>query len=152
MAFFEYNAMYKDGWNYLYAKFLAHFTWDQKTWFWKCYKKNSGTISCMYHCSPVSGKRYYLWLLLTIVRGAWSFIDLYFVDGVHYLTYQAACIARGLAKNDQEWFQCFDEVVLFTLGKGLRTLFLTGLHYRLIADPLMVWDRYKRHFCDDLWH
>ncbi|KAG4426973.1 hypothetical protein IFR05_017544, partial [Cadophora sp. M221] len=33
----------------------------------------------------------------------------------------AACIARGLAESDQEWFQCFDEAVLSTTGYGLRT-------------------------------
>jgi hypothetical protein len=105
----------------------------------------------MYHCSPVSGERYYLRLLLTVVRGPRSFTDLYFVEGVRYPTYQAACVARGLAENDQEWFQCFDEAILFTPASGLRTLFLTGLRQRLITDPLAIWDRYKHHLCDDLW-
>jgi hypothetical protein len=73
-------------------------------------------------------------------------------DGVRYPTYQAACIARGLAENDQEWFQCFDEAILFTSGHGLRTLFLTGLCHQVIADPLAIWDRYKDSFCEDLWH
>ena len=81
----------------------------------------------MYYCSPVSGERYYLRLLLTVVRGTKSFTDLYEVEGVRYPTYQTACIARGLAENDQEWFQCFDEAILFTTTSGLRTLFLTGL-------------------------
>ena len=81
----------------------------------------------MYHCSPVSGERYYLRLLLTTVPGPRSFTDLYMVDGVRHPTYQSACIARGLAENDQEWFQCFDEAVLFATASSLRTLFLTGL-------------------------
>jgi hypothetical protein len=58
----------------------------------------------MYHYSPISGEKYYLRLLLTVVRGSRSFTDLYFVEGVRYPTYQAACIARGLAENDQEWY------------------------------------------------
>jgi hypothetical protein len=79
------------------------------------------TIGRMYHCSPVSGERYYLRLLLTVVCGPRSFTDLYFFDDVRYPTYQAACIARGLAENDQEWFHCFDEAKLFTPAGGLRT-------------------------------
>jgi hypothetical protein len=72
-------------------------------------------------------------------------------EDVRYPTYHAACIARGLAENDQEWFQCFDEAILFTPASGLRTLFLMGLRHRLIADPLAIWDKYKKSFCDDLW-
>jgi hypothetical protein len=88
--------------------------------------------------------------LLTVVPGPQSFDELYLVDGVRYPTYYAACIARGLAESDQEWFQCFDEAVLFTTGHGLRTLFLTRVRQQLIADPRAIWDRYKESFCDDL--
>jgi hypothetical protein len=152
MAFFEYNATHEDSRQYLYSEFPAHFTWDVKTRMWKPRQRGKlNRIGRMYHCSPVSGERYYLRLLLTVVRGPRSFADLYFVDGVRYQTYQAACIARGLAENDQEWYQCFDEAVLFTPAGGLRTLFLTGLRQRLITDPLTIWERYKHHFCDDLW-
>jgi hypothetical protein len=62
------------------------------------------SIGRIYHCSPVSGERFYLRLLLTVVRGPRSFNELYLVEGVRYPTYYAACIARGLAENDQEWF------------------------------------------------
>jgi hypothetical protein len=72
------------------------------------------------------------------------------VDGVRHLTYHAACIAHGLADNDQEWYQCFDEAVLSTSGHGLQTLFLTGIRQQLIADPGAIWDRYKQFLCDDL--
>jgi hypothetical protein len=40
----------------------------------------------MYYYSPVSGKQYYLRLLLTVIRGPRSFADLYLVEGVRYLT------------------------------------------------------------------
>jgi hypothetical protein len=153
MAFFEYNTLHEDGRPYLYTDFPAQFTWDRKDRTWKPRQRGKGRrIGRMYHCSPVSGERYYLRLLLTVVRGPRSFADLYSVEGVRYPTYQAACIARGLAENDQEWYQCFDEAVLFALAGSLRTLFVTGLRQRLIADPLAIWARYKDHLCDDLWH
>lgn len=72
---------------------------------WKPRQRGRGRrIGRMYHCSPISGEWYYLQLLLTVVRGPRSFADPYFVEGVRYPTYQAACIARGLAENDQEWY------------------------------------------------
>ena len=96
------------------------------------------------------GKRYYLRLLLITVRGPWLFTELYTVEGIRYPTYQAACIARGLAEDDHEWYHCFNEAILFTSGCGLRTLFLTGLRQQMIADPLEIWRRYRESFCDDL--
>jgi hypothetical protein len=35
MAFFEYNAIYKDGRRYLYSEFPAEFIWVPKTREWK---------------------------------------------------------------------------------------------------------------------
>jgi hypothetical protein len=74
------------------------------------------------------------------------------VNDVCHPTYQAACVARGLAEDDHEWYRCFDEAILFTTGCGLRTLFLTGLRQQMIADPLEIWRRYHESLCDDLQH
>lgn len=153
MAFFCYNEQCTDGREYLYAEFPAHFTWKPKTCTWQRRQRLEGvTIGRMYHCSPVSGERYYLRLLLTSIKGPRSFTELYDVRGTRYPTYQAACIARGLAEDDQEWYRCFDEAILFTPGRGLRILLLTGLRQRLIADPSEIWRRYRESFCDDLSH
>ena len=149
MAFFDYNAKHADGRTLLYHQFPEHYTWKPKLRLWGR-RQRGYCIGRIYHCSPVSGERYYLRLLLTAVPGPRSFDELYMVDGVRHLTYHAACIARGLAENDQEWFQCLDEAVLFTTGYALRTLFLTGIRQQLIADPRAIWDRYKTYFCDDL--
>jgi PIF1-like helicase/Helitron helicase-like domain at N-terminus len=153
MAFFLYNEQNEDGRGLLYSQFPANYTWVAKTCEWKVRERLNGVvIGRIYHCSPVSGERYYLRLLLTTVTGPRSFAELYVVDGVRYPTYMAACIARGLAENDQEWFSCFDEAIMFTSGHGLRTLFLTGLRHQVIADPTAIWERYKVSFCEDLLH
>lgn len=151
VAFFLYNEQFTDGREYLYSEFPAHFTWKPKTCTWQ-WRQRGVAIGRMYHCSPVAGERYYLRLLLTTVRSPRSFTDLFHFEGTRYPTYQAACIARGLAEDDQEWYRYFDEAILFTTGRGLQTLFLTGLRQRLFADPLEIWDRYRSSFCDDLYH
>ena len=99
MAFFEYNATHDDGRQYLYHEFPQHYTWKPKERVWV--KRQRGYyIGRIYYYSPVSGERYYLRLLLTVVRGPRSFEELFVVDGVRYPTYYAAYIARGLAEND----------------------------------------------------
>jgi hypothetical protein len=63
-------------------------------------RKRGYSIGRIYYYSPVSGERFYLRLLLIVIRGPRSFNELYLVEGVRYPTYYAACIARGLAEND----------------------------------------------------
>ena len=60
----------------------------------------------MYFASPNSGERFYLRLLLTVVRGPTSFENLRTVNNVLHDTFKAACVARGLLEDDDEWIQC----------------------------------------------
>ena len=83
----------------------------------------------MYHCNLFNGERYYLRLLLTVVRGPQSFEALRTINGDLYPTFKAACIALGLLEDDSEWTYCFEEAITFHSGKSLRTLFAMGLIY-----------------------
>jgi hypothetical protein len=98
----------------------------------------------------MAGEKFYLWLLLTIERGAKSYEALYEHEGVCYPTYRTACVARGLVDDDREWIHCFDEAISFSTGTSLRILFLTALKNRGIADLGAIWERYNTSFCDDL--
>ena len=71
----------------------------------------------MYHCNPFAGERYYLRLLLTVVRAARSFQHLHTVEGILHPTFQATCVARGLLEDNCEWTECFEEASLFTSGR-----------------------------------
>ena len=86
MAYFLYNEQHEDGHQYLYQQFPTYYVWKSATGTWAL-RQRGFSIGRMYHCSPVSGERYYLRLLLTVVRGAKSFADLYEVEGVRYSTY-----------------------------------------------------------------
>ena len=134
MGFFAYNEAHEDGRQYLYPDFPAHFVWKTKTKTWVPRQKGFA-IGRMFHISPVAGGKYYLRLLLTAVRGPQSFEELYCFEGVRHPSYHAACVARGLAENDQEWVQCFDEAITFATGKALRTLFLWD------CDTVLLWTR-----------
>ena len=151
MGYFEYNRLHTSGRHLLYSEFPSYYTWNSKDRKWQPRQKGR-SIGRMYYCSPLAGERYYLRLLLTVVRGPQSFTDLYRHNGIAYPTYRAACIAWGLAEDDQEWFHCIEEAALFTSGSGLRMLLVTALRLELLGDPLTIWDRFKDKFCDDLIH
>ena len=68
MAYFEYNTENPNGPKYLCSEFPAHFVWNQGIRKWTIRKRGADRIGRMYHCSPSAGERFYLRLLLTVVR------------------------------------------------------------------------------------
>src|SRR5919202_1908351 len=77
MAYFSYNALNNDGRQYLYHEFPTYFTYNQQRRAWQPRKKGTA-IGRMYHCSPLMGERYYLRLLLTVVKSMSLFAFLFF--------------------------------------------------------------------------
>jgi len=74
MAFFAYNEQNEDGRIFLYHEFREYFVYVHKVE-WK--KRQRGTpVGRMYSASLFMGERYYLHLLLTVVRGPTSFQNL----------------------------------------------------------------------------
>jgi len=73
------------------------------------------------------GDRYYLRLLLTVVRGAKSFEDLRTVDGIQCETFKGACIALRLLEDDGEWIAMFRDAQEFMTGRAFRHLFALAL-------------------------
>ena len=115
-------------------------------------RKQGNSIGRMYFASPNSGERFYLRLLLTVVRGPTSFESLRTVDGVIYETFKAACIARGLLEDDEEWIQCLSEAAIMKTGHQLRRLFCIILTECAPVHPLELWEQFSMHICDDLGH
>jgi len=73
----------------------------------------------MYSASPFQGERYYLRLLLTVVRGAKSFENRRTVDGIVYPTFKAECIALGLLEDDGKLVALFREGAQFMTSMAL---------------------------------
>ena len=150
IAYFERNAEDEEARQYLYQDFPKKYTYKQNTRKWEKRQRGSGSIGRMYHCSPFAGEKYYLRLLLTVVRGATSFEHIRTVHGVQHNTFQAACQALGLLEDDTEWIQCFTEASVFSTGYSLRILFVTALLYGNVTDSADLWTRFQANICDDL--
>ena len=74
-AYFKANKAYPNAKDYLYQDFPSHFSYNKSTKEWTP-RRRGFAIGRMYFASPNSGERFYLRMLLTVVRGATSFQDL----------------------------------------------------------------------------
>ncbi|PIA42210.1 hypothetical protein AQUCO_02100228v1 [Aquilegia coerulea] len=102
---------------YTYQEFPEHFRWNKDKKEWTPRLTSALSIGRMYFANPNSGERFYLRLLLTVVKGPSSFESLYRVDDIEYKTYREACIARGLLEDDNEWDKCLEEAVIMKTGR-----------------------------------
>lgn len=106
----------------------------------------------MYHCNLLASKRYYLRLLLIIVKGPQLFEHLCTINGVIHEIFHRAYMALELTHNDSEWIETFKEAVTFASKKALQRLLITALIHGDLANALTVWNQFWTHFCDNLNH
>lgn len=134
-----------------YQQFPKHFVWQKKEQLWT-ERQRGFAIGRMYFASPNEGERFYLRLLLTVVEGPQSFQCLRTVDNVVHPTYKAACIAKGLLEDDEEWIQCLREASIMRTYSQLRRLFSIILTQCSPLNPEALWNQFSMHVCDDLSH
>ena len=148
-AWFKINQSNPQARNTTYQNFPKTWVFDPKIKVWKP-RQQGQAIGRMYFASPSSGERFYLRLLLTVVRGATSFADLRTVNNVPYNTFKEACFALGLLEDDHEWIQCLGEAGQMQTGYTLRMLFATIIFHCNPTSPGILWNQFKHHICDDL--
>ncbi|KAK3225876.1 hypothetical protein Dsin_005738 [Dipteronia sinensis] len=87
---------------------------------WKMYRPDV-------YVHSTSGERFYLRMLLNIVKGVQSFEKIRIVNGVTYETYKATCYALGLLDEDKEWHEAIVSTSQWSTGSQLHQLFVTCL-------------------------
>ena len=103
------------------------YTLDHKKQWKRRVHEHSRTIGRTHFVSPREGERYYLRLLLNHCRGCSCFEDLRNYQNIVHQTFKAACFARGLLEDDNEWHLCLAEAASVSVGPQLRELFVTIL-------------------------
>ncbi|KAJ1262208.1 hypothetical protein BS78_09G089200 [Paspalum vaginatum] len=88
-----------------YCDFPSRWSWDAVSRTWRQRRRGRGKIGRLYYVHPSVGERYYLRMLLLVVKGAYSYEGIRTYHGTIYPTFRQACHARGLLGDDQEWFQ-----------------------------------------------
>jgi len=148
IAYFKYNSEKADGRQHLYHEFPLYYVYVRNVG-WKP-RTQCTSIGRIYAASPFMGERYYLRLLLTVVRGATSFEHLRRVDRIVHETFKAACIPLRLLEDDGEWISMFRDGQEFMTGHALRHLFAMALQHTTISNSLQIWQQFGNSCCDDL--
>ncbi|XP_028081957.1 uncharacterized protein LOC114283346 [Camellia sinensis] len=150
-GFFAYCASMEDECPFTYQEFPQHFVWLNSEKRWKP-RQQGYAIGRMYFASRNCGERFYLRLLLTVVKGPKSFQCLRMVNNVLHDMFKSACVARGLLEDDEEWIQCLKEAAVMKIGYQLRRLFTIILTQCSPLQPYALWNQFSMHICDDLAH
>jgi hypothetical protein len=135
-GWFKANDQHQDGVinNTLYQDFPNKMVWNKDRHVWTV-RQRGFQIGRMYYAHPSAGERFYLRLLLTVVKGATSYEALRTFQDVLYPTFREACIAYGLTEDDNEWHQCLEEAKHMAVGRQMRHLFVTIIKECNPANP-----------------
>jgi hypothetical protein len=130
-----------------YPNMPQYFVWDNRRKEWKPRKRGTA-IGRVYFAGPAAGERYYLRMLLHIVKGPTSWEHLRTVNGITYDSFKAACKALGLLEGDDRFDKCLQQAATLQTGRELRQLFVVIL-LESPSNPLALWTAYAHSLSDD---
>ncbi|CAN1240789.1 ATP-dependent DNA helicase PIF1, partial [Linum perenne] len=134
---------------YTFVQFPQYYVWDSTSKSWRRRKKKN-SIARLYYCQPSSTDRFYLRMLLHIVKGCSSFEDILTVNQVTYHSFKEACNAYGFLTDDGEWNNCLREVSFTATGRKMRMLFVTIIMYCDVSDVGALWMKNWELLSDDI--
>ena len=153
LDYFKLNRENETARRLFYSEIPTQFTYKKKNKdeasYWTVRKNNFNNFGRMYAVSPTQTELFHLRLLLLHVKGGTSFEDLRTVDGIFHDSFAAACLARGLIEDDDEWFKAMEEATVWMMPQRLRLLFVRILIHCQPIYPERLWDRFKDPMSDD---
>ena len=146
---FEMNRLYEEVRKLKYIEMLTMFVWDNSQ---KIYtkRKQKRTIGRIVNISPAAGDKYYLGILVSLLRGPTGYDDLYTVGDIRYETFQEAFYARGLLGSDKDWHDSMSEASQFSSPRSLRYLFVLILVFCQVSEPKKLWDHSWQDMAEDV--
>ncbi|RZB65818.1 hypothetical protein D0Y65_041747 [Glycine soja] len=138
-----------EGRNLTYAEFVSKFVYNEKKRCWHLRKKGY-TIGRLLWVPPITGKLFYLRMMLTVCKGPTSFEDLRTIDNVQYSTYKEACFAMGFLQDDKEFIEAIKEAKDWGSTHYIRKLFVLLLLTATMSKPEQVWDQTWHWMADDI--
>lgn len=133
-----------------YVKFPSRWKWDAKTRSWEERCHQQGKIGRLHYVHPSSGEWYYLRMLLLTVKGATSFQNLRYHNGIQHPTFKEACRSHGLLGDDNEWYDAFSEAAAWGTSSQLWNLFVTMILLCQVGDERAFFERVWRSMSDDI--
>lgn len=147
LAWFRLNSMDEYARQFLYTEITEHYRWHNHSWLRR--SNSSICVARTYSVSPRNQELYALRMLLNVVRGAVSWLCLLNVDGVIHGTFQEACLARGLTRDDECHINAFAEIVRnCTSSRYLCEQFAMFLLNVQVAQPVRMFELFADDLCD----
>nr|XP_043620000.1 uncharacterized protein LOC122591834 [Erigeron canadensis] len=100
---FELNRREKHARQYKYSEIPSEYVWVSKDKYWEKRRRRKNTVGRIVYCHSAAGPRYYLRMLLNVVKGPQSYKNLKTVNGRVCESFKEACYAYGLLNDDREW-------------------------------------------------
>ncbi|XP_074306204.1 uncharacterized protein LOC141641444 [Silene latifolia] len=145
-GWFAANKTYPEARKLTYAQFPSEYVW-KNGWIKRSKGKSVGRIAYVH---PTTGERYYLRLLLNIVKGPTSFEELRTIDKRLFSSYKAACFAYGLLSDDKEWHEAMSEANRWAMPYQLREMFVTILLFCEVTDIKTFWENSYSMLSEDI--
>ncbi|KAM3685737.1 hypothetical protein ACB098_11G143300 [Castanea mollissima] len=145
------NASYEEARELTYSEFPTKWVWHNRDKEWKL-RKSGRCIGRIYYAHPASGERFYLRMLLNVIKGPRSFKEIRTINNVVYPTFRSTCYALGLLDDDKEWHEALNHASCWASGKQLRELFVTMLIFCDVADPYKLWISNWQLLSEDILH
>nr|GEU43659.1 DNA helicase PIF1, ATP-dependent [Tanacetum cinerariifolium] len=111
---FELNKRDPTARTHTYADILKHYVWHEQKKLWLP-RKQRKCIGRIVYLSPAFEERYYLRMLLNVVRGVTGFEHLMTVKHRLYATFKEVCFTYGLLNDDMEWTKALLEARMASL-------------------------------------
>ena len=132
-----------------YSEFPTKFVWNSNQKMWTR-RRTGRCVGRIYYVPPTTREKYYLRMLLNIIRGSCSYEEIRTVNGVLYATFKEACYALGLLEDDKEWDDCLKEASSWGTRTQLRQLFSTILMHCEVIDPCRLWELNWKLLSEDI--
>ncbi|XP_072064478.1 uncharacterized protein [Arachis hypogaea] len=132
-----------------YSEFPTKYVWNKKEKLWTR-RRRCRCIGRMYYMPPTAGEKYYLRMLLNMVRGSCSYEQIRTIDGIVYDTFKDTCYALGLLEDDKEWDDCLKEASMWGTENQLCQLFSTILVHCEVVDPCHLWESNWKLLSEDI--
>ncbi|XP_074265342.1 uncharacterized protein LOC141587773 [Silene latifolia] len=146
-AWMATNARHPEARELSYAEFPTKYVWKDGGW---QKRKQGKCIGRMVYVHPTAGEKYYLRVLLNIVKGVQSHEEIRKLGNVVYPTFKEACYAHGLLNNDKEWHEAMSEANRWAMPWQLRELFVTMILFCEVTDITKLWEESYGMLSDDI--
>ena len=150
LEWFELNRRDPAARGLLYTRVPEHYTWSQKSHTWEPRRNlNAITVGRTLSVSHRNQEMFALRRLLNVVTGATEWADLLTVDGTLYGTFQEACGARGMLKDDGDVIAALQVLSQTNCSLDVMRLeFALILLNRSCENPVALFDMFAEDLCE----